>query len=245
MELISARNKYREIIALKIGAQADLRSNELSLQQLLNTSGTLVIAESNLPLVLNLPADTINVANNPQVNVDLQNIEVANARIAVEKSKGLPDLTLGYNQQLVISGFNPAGINRDYSPGTRIAGIQLGVALPIFNGANRARVKSERLSAQVAQTNYQQTQSQIRLQYEQEVQQYQKFKQAVDYYQSGGLKQADEQLRIAQVSFNLGEIGYIEYIQNMSAAVQVKLAYIEALSRLNQSAIQLQFIKGE
>ena len=104
--------------------------------------------------------------------------------------------------------------------------INHGVALPIFNGANRARVKSERLSAQVAQANYQQTQSQVRLQFEQEMQQYLKFKQSVDYYSAGGLKQADEQLRIAQVSFNLGEIGYIEYIQNMSAAVQVKLAYI-------------------
>jgi cobalt-zinc-cadmium resistance protein CzcA len=245
LELISARNKCQEIVALKIGAQADLRSNELSLRQLLNTFGQIVIAESNLPLLLTLPTDTINVANNPQVNVELQNIEVANARIAVEKSKGLPDLTLGYNQQLVISDFNPTNINRGYSPGTRIAGIQVGVALPIFNGANRARVKSERLSAQVAQTNYQQTQSQVRLQYEQEIQQYQKFKQSVDYYTTVGLKQADEQLRIAQVSFNLGEIGYIEYIQNMSAAVQVKLAYIEALSRLNQSAIQIQFIKGE
>jgi len=157
----------------------------------------------------------------------------------------LPDLTLGYNQQLVISGFNPANINRDYSPGTRIAGIQVGVALPIFNGANRARIRSERLSAQVAQTNYQQTRSQVKLQFEQEMQQYLKFRQSVDYYMAGGLKQADEQIRIAQVSFTLGEIGYIEYIQNMSAAVQVKLAYIEAVSRLNQSAIQIQFIKGE
>jgi cobalt-zinc-cadmium resistance protein CzcA len=245
LELISARNKYQEIAMLKISALADLRSNELSLRQLLNTSEPIVIAESNLPLALVLPSDSIKIANNPQANVDLQNIEVANARIAVEKSKGLPDLILGYNQQLVVSGFNPANINRAYSPGTRIAGIQLGVALPLFNGANRARVKSERLSAQIAQTNYQQTQSQIRLRYDQEIQQYQKFRQTVDYYVTNGLKQADEQLRIAQVSFNLGEIGYIEYIQNMSAAVQIKLAYVEAVSHLNQSAIQIQFIKGE
>ena len=157
----------------------------------------------------------------------------------------MPDLTIGYNQQLVISGFNPAGIDRSYSPGTRIAGIQLGVALPVFNGANRSRVKAEKLSGQIAQTNYQNTQSQVRLQYEQEMQQYQKYRQSVDYYTSGGLKQADEQLRITQVSFNLGEIGYIEYIQNISAAVQTKLAYIEAVIRLNQSAIQLQFLRGE
>jgi len=245
LEPMSARNKYQEIVALKIGTQADLRSNELVLQQLLNTFEPLSVTESKLLFLLPLPTDSIDLSSNPQVNVDLQNIEVANAGIALEKSKGLPDFTLGYNQQLVIAGFNPAGINREYSPGTRIAGIQVGVALPIFNGANRARVKSERLSAQVAQTNYQQSLSQTRLQFEQETQQYLKFKQSVDYYLAIGLKQAYEQSRIAQVSFNLGEIGYIEYIQNMSAAVQVKLGYLEALSRLNQSAIQIQYIKGE
>jgi cobalt-zinc-cadmium resistance protein CzcA len=244
LELMSARNKYQEIQALKISAQADMRSNELVLQQLLNTSEPFTVAETKLPL-LTMPNDTLDVSRNPQVNMDKQNIEVANARVAVERAKGMPDLTLGYNQQLVIAGFNPAGISRGYSPGTRIAGIQVGVALPLFNGANRARVKAEKLSGQIAQTNYQQTQSQVRLQYEQEMQQYQKFRQTVNYYTSGGLKQADEQLRIAQVSFNLGEIGYIEYIQNVSSAVQTKLSYIEAASRLNQSAIQLQYIKGE
>ena len=245
LELFSARNKYQEVWALKIGVQADLKSNELALKQLLNTNEPIMIAENQLPLPIMLPADTLNINHNTQVNAELQNIEVANARVAVEKSKGMPDLTIGYNQQLVISGFNPAGINRGYFPGTRIAGIQLGVALPIFNGANRSRVKAEKLSGQIAQTNYQNVQSQVRLQYEQEMQQYQKLRQSVDYYTSGGLKQADEQLRIAQVSFKLGEIGYIEYIQNLSAAVQIKLAYIETVSRLNQSAIQLQFLRGE
>jgi len=245
LELFSAKNKYQEVQALKTGVQADLKSNELALKQLLNTSEPITIAESQSLLLSVMPTDTINTSNNAQVNAELQNIEVANARIAVEKSKGMPDLTVGYNQQLVISGFNPAGIDRGYSPGTRIAGIQLGVALPIFNGANRSRVKAEKLSGQIAQTNYQNTQSQVRLQHEQEMQQYQKYRQAVDYYTSGGLKQTDEQLRIAQVSYNLGEIGYVEYIQNVSAAVQFKLAYIEAVSRLNQSAIQLQFLRGE
>jgi cobalt-zinc-cadmium resistance protein CzcA len=245
LELISARNKYQEVQALKISTQADLTSNELALKQLLNIGEPIIIAEQKLPLALSIATDSIITGNNPQVKAERQNIEVANARIAVEKSKGMPDLTLGYNQQLVISGFNPAGIDRGYSPGTRIAGIQVGVALPVFNNANRARVKAEKLSSRIAQTNYLHTQSQVRLQYEQELQQYQKFKQSVQYYTAGGLKQADEQLRIAQVSFNLGEIGYIEYIQNVSAAVQTKLTYVETVSRLNQSAIQLQFLRGE
>lgn len=190
--------------------------------------------------------DTIAVAANPQVNYDHQQIAVADARIKVEKSKNLPDFRVGYNQQLLIGAFNPAGIDRSYFPGTRIGGIQFGVGIPLFSGtANRARVKSEQIESQIAQTNYQNTQTVVRVQYEQELAQYRKYKQVVNYYLGEGLKLADEQLRIAQVSFNLGEIGYIEYVTNISAAVQSKLNYLEVLSRLNQSAIQLQYLKGE
>ena len=196
-------------------------------------------------LLLNEASDTLNTSHNAQVNVEQQNIEVANARATVERSKAMPGLTVGYNQQLVISGFNPAGIERGYSPGTRIAGFQFGVSLPVFYGAYRSRIKAEQLSGKIAQINYQNAQSQIRLQYKQETQQYQKYRQSVDYYTSVGLKQADEQLRITQVSFNLGEIGYVEYIQNVSAAVQTKLSYIDAVTRLNQAVIQLQFLRGE
>ncbi|MNL62940.1 hypothetical protein D3C87_1870160 [compost metagenome] len=66
-----------------------------------------------------------------------------------------------------------------------------------------------------------------------------------DYFTSAGLKQADEQLRIAQVSYDLGEIGYIEFIQNMALAVQSKLDYLQNVNQLNQSVIQLQFLKGK
>jgi len=245
LELINARNQFQQVQVLKLDALSDLASNESVIKQLLNTNAPLVIPRNRQSLAIPLSADSLEVDRNAQVITDLQNVAVAKARIQVEKSKSMPDLTLGYSQQLVVSGFNPANINRDYASGTRIAGIQVGLALPIFNKANRARVKSEQLSVLVAQSDFLDNQSRIRLEYSQQAQQYQKYKQAVDYFQSIGLKQADEQLRIAQISFALGEIGYLEYIQNTSAAVQTRLAYIDVLSHLNQSAIQIQFIKGE
>jgi cobalt-zinc-cadmium resistance protein CzcA len=246
LELINARNKFQEVQALKIAAEADLQTAGLSLQQLLNTREPIWLAESKLTAIPISASDTIAVAANPQVNYDRQQIAVADARIKVEKSKNLPDFRVGYNEQLLIGAFNPAGIDRSYFPGTRIGGIQFGVGIPLFSGsANRARVKSEQIESQIAQTNYQNTQSVIRVQYEQELAQYRKYKQVVNYYLGEGLKQADEQLRIVQVSFNLGEIGYMEYVTNISAAVQSKLNYLEMVSRLNQSAIQLQYLKGE
>ncbi|UKT65987.1 CusA/CzcA family heavy metal efflux RND transporter [Pedobacter mucosus] len=244
LELISARNQFQQVQALKLGVLASLANNESVLKQLLNTPATFVPIQDK-PLVFPISLDSLSFSKNAQISVGQQSAEVANARIAVEKSKGMPDFSLGYSQQLLISGFNPANISRNYFPGTRIAGIQVGVALPIFNRANRARVKSEQLSSEIAKTDLLNTKSRLMMEYSQEVQHYQQYLQAVNYYQNQGLKQADEQLRIAQVSFDLGEVGYIEYIQNVSSAVQTRLSYIEALSQLNQSAIQIQFIKGE
>ncbi|MFA6275637.1 MAG: CusA/CzcA family heavy metal efflux RND transporter [Pedobacter sp.] len=243
LELISATTKFQEVQALKTNAEAELKNSESTLKQLLNIDGALQVAEENL--IATLPVMTmIDPSANLQTRIEMQNIEVANSRLAVERSKSLPELTVGYSQQLVISGFNPANISRTYSPGTRIAGIQLGVSVPIFNGANRSRINAEKIGVEIAKSNLENTQSQIILAYKQELEHYNTFKKLVDYYKSSGLKLADEQSRIAQVSFNLGEIGYIEYIQHISGAVQTKLAYIEALSQLNQSAIQLQYLKG-
>jgi cobalt-zinc-cadmium resistance protein CzcA len=244
LELISARNQFQQIQTLKLGVMTGLANNESILKQLLNTSAPLVVVHDK-PLVFPVSLDSLTLSKNPQVSSGLQSAEVARARIAVEQAKGMPDFILGYSQQLLISAFNPANISRNYFPGTRIAGIQLGVALPVFNRANRARVKAEQLSSEIAKTDLLNTKSRLMLEYTQEVQHYQQYLQAVNYYLSQGLKQAAEQLRIAQVSFDLGEIGYIEYIQNITSAVQSRLSYIEALSQLNQSAIQIQYIKGE
>lgn len=244
LELISATTKFQEVQALKASADAELRNSEAMLKQLLNIAEPLKIVENSLVMELGSDIENIDLSSNAQGLVELQNIEVANARLAVEKSKSLPDFSLGYSQQLLVSGFNPANISRTYSPGTRMAGFQFGISVPIFNNAGRSRVRAEKIAIEAAKSNYENLKSQVILAYEQELQHYLTFKKLVDNYMNTGIKLADEQSRIAQVSFNLGEIGYMEYIQHISGSVQTKLAYMEALSQLNQSAIQLKYLKG-
>lgn len=245
LELITARNKYQEVQALKKAMETELSVQQLNLQQLLNIKTNLNPAEKSLP-VLALTENGINATeSNPLIEVYQQQVALAKSKIDLERSRAMPDLTLGYAQQFVIKSFDPANIGRTYTPGTRIAGIQLGIAVPIFNGAGRARVNNEKIATQIAETDYQRIQNQLNIQYQQELQNYAQHKSMADYFTSGGLKQADEQLRIAQVSYDLGEIGYIEFIQNMALAVQSKLNYLQTINELNQSVIQLQFLKGK
>jgi heavy metal efflux system protein len=56
------------------------------------------------------------------------------------------------------------------------------------------------------------------------------------------LKQADEIIRISQVSYGLGEIGYVEYIQNLTQAFTTKLSYLDALNLYNQAIIELNYV---
>lgn len=244
LELITARNKYQEVQALKKAVETNLASQQLNLQQLLNLKSAVVPVEKKLPVLPLNDGSEAAAGSNPLTAVYEQQIEVAKARIDLERSRAMPDLTLGYAQQFVIRSFDPANIGRTYTPGTRIAGIQLGIAVPLFNGAGRARVNNEKIAAQIAETDYERTKNQLAMQYQQELQNYAQHKAMVDYFISGGLKQAEEQIRIAQVSYDLGEIGYIEFIQNMSLAVQSKLNYLQTVNLLNQAVIQLHFLKG-
>jgi len=242
LELITARNKYQEVQTMKRAAGADLKMQQLTLRQLLNVTDEVIPQEQTLPVLDLRDPDT--TAGNSLTGMYRQQMELAKAKVGLERAKSMPEFTIGYAQQLVIRSFDPANLNRNYTPGTRIAGVQFGVGIPLFNAAGRARVNSEKIAVQIAETDYLRIKNQQHIKYQQEMQHYMKYKEMADYYISGGSKQADEQMRIAQVSYDLGEIGYIEFIQNMALAVQSKLSYLQAVQQLNESVIQLQFLKG-
>lgn len=243
LELITAKNKYQEVQALKQAASAELAIEQLNLQQLLNVNTVVTPAEKTLPALV-YANDSTTGTNHPLLGYYQQQVAIAKAKVDLERAKAMPELTLGYAHQFVIKSFDPANLNRGYTPGTRIAGLQVGVAIPLFNGAGRARINSEKIATQIAETDYLGMERKLSIQYQQELKNYNRNRNLVGYFTSGGLTQADEQLRIAQVSYDLGEIGYMEFIQNMALAIQSKLNYLQTVKQLNQSVIQLQFLKG-
>ena len=227
-------------------AQAELNIYELSLQQLINTEGTITIAEDSLhPIPFLAAADTAATGQHPLLDYYDQSIRLAGSKVKLERARMLPEITLGYNHQLIIGGFNPANIERKYFPGTRIAGFQVGLGLPLFMGSYKAKVNAEKIGVAVAQSRLDATRQQLDIQWRQQYREYLKYRQSVDYYLSSGLRLADEQIRVAQFAFSKGEIGYVEFIQNLSLAIQTKLNYLTALNQQNNVVIKLQYLQGD
>ncbi len=245
LEKLAAQGKYQELQLSKKEAEADINIQQYRLRQLLNSRTPVSIAADTLqPIRLPQVFDT-SFNRNPTVQYYNQSRNVSAARIRVERSRRLPELTLGYNHQMVVKNFNPAKVNRDYFDGTRIAGLQLGVSVPLFAGSYNSRIRAEKVSQSIAESKLAETQRNLQSEWDQGYQNYLKFKQSLEYYQTSGLYLANEQIRVAQFAFSKGEIGYVEFIQNISAATDSKLNYLSTVYSLNDAIIGLQYLQGE
>lgn len=71
-------------------------------------------------------------------------------------------------------------------------------------------------------------------------------KKVLDYYTytAQGNGQGERMSRLSQMSYENGEIGYVEYIQNQQTALDVQLRYADAINDYNQAIIMLNYIKG-
>lgn len=246
LERLTAQNQSFEVRLQKKEALADLRVYETLIRQQTNITGAITIDTTDKTFY---PTEYISfdtaTNQNPLLAYHQQNINVATTRVDLEKTRRLPEFSIGYNHQLVVPGFDPAKINRGYFPGTRIAGVELGMSLPLFTKPYKARVEAERLNVAIAQQDLNKAQWQLTSEYQSTFQQYLKHKERVDYYQTDGIKLANEQIRIARFAFSKGEISYVEMIQNLTQAMQIKLQYLQALQQLNEAVINLKYLKGQ
>ncbi len=233
LEMLAAKNKYNEVQLQKKQVEADLKIHQQELQKLLNTQQTISIAENKLQKqTLSVSADTAAIKQNPLLAYYNQKITLASSQLSLEKNKFLPDFSIGYfNQSL---------------DGTKgFQGVQFGIGIPLFFWGQQGRVQSAKIETQIAQSDYENYQNNLKALFNQQFQEYQKFSDLVNYYESEGLKEADEILKVSNLAYSKGEIGYVEYIQNLTQAINIKAQYFQSLNDLNQTVININYLTGK
>ncbi|MBS1528290.1 MAG: CusA/CzcA family heavy metal efflux RND transporter, partial [Bacteroidetes bacterium] len=211
---------------------------QLQFQLLLNS--THVFSTKGAPFKLNFAAavDTQLLKEHPALKLLAQQQQIADAAIRLEKSKLLPDLSIGYNNSSI------RGIGADnklYNGSNRFNSVQLGVGIPIFAGAQKARINSARINKQVAANSYAMEVQNITSAYLAADLQYRKFLQTVAYFESTPLKNAELIARTANQQIAAGNINYLEWAQLINQATSINNDYLEALRNLNEAAIQLNY----
>ena len=233
LEKLSAQSKFQEIQIYKKQAEADIKIYQQELQKLLNVQDEIFIAENKLQKQsISVNTDTSAIKQSPLLAYYNQKISLTSSQLSLEKNKFLPDFSVGYFNQSIdnIKGFQ---------------GIQFGIGIPIFFLGQQGRVQAAKIQTQIAQSDYENEQNNLKTLFNQQLQGFQKFQDLLNYYESTGLKQSDEMLKISQIAYTKGEIGYVEYIQSITQAVSIKSEYLNSLNQYNQTIININYLIGK
>jgi len=239
LEKTTAETQRGGIALQLLQLQADSLTWQTRLKYLLQTSTDVVPQASNVKLEFIPPADTNNLTQTPHVRYLAQQRMVAAAQTNAEKAKLSPDISLTYYNQSFKGYQKIDGIERYFDGSNRFSSGQAGVSIPLFNSAQKARIRAAKISEQITEHNYQAGLATISNQYREAFEAYEKYFQAVAYYEKTALPNADTITKTANNQFLGGDINYLEWVLLTNQAITIRSEYIDALRNLNRAIIQL------
>jgi heavy metal efflux system protein len=242
LEKASAETQLGQITMQLIQLQQDMEILQLQFQLLLNTTNVFVPENKMYKNELTAIGDTASLKNHAALQLIQQQQNIATATIQMEKSKLLPDWTLGYNNTSIKG---TGADNKTYGAGQRFSSIQVGVGIPIFAKAQKAKVNSAKFFQQLAESNYSVGLQSLKTEYEVAIAQYRKHLATVQYFETSALKNAELITTTANQQLATGNINYLEWVQVINQATTVKNDYVEAVKNLNQSIIELNYFTNQ
>ncbi len=230
LEQVSAEARLREVRNRALGLRADAASQVQTLQVLLDTRDSVQL-DAQTPLKRPLPPDSVVLENNPLLAVLGQQTAVSAQQTAVERQRLKPDLRVGILNQSIENRHNQNVV-------------QAGVGLPLFAGAQKARIQAAALGEQVVQSQLAYATRRLSGQLAALRQQIGKFQRSLDYYESSALPQADLILETALKSYRAGDIDYVEFFAATQQAWALREAYLTEIEQYNQVVIDLETLLG-
>jgi cobalt-zinc-cadmium resistance protein CzcA len=226
-------------------AQTDKQIAERRLRQLLQAQEPLTFADEVLAKrTQTLLIDSATVAANPYAAFLQSELQIAQRQKKLEQSRMLPDFTIGYFNQ-TFKGEAPAeNPGRVYTSGDRFTGFEAGIAIPLWFGAQKSRIQAAKLNEEAVKSQVAYQEQLLLTELQNLAQELQKHATTLSYFEQGALGQANQLSKAAELSFRTGDIDYVEYVQALDQAYQLKNSYLNALRDYNQTIISLEFTAG-
>lgn len=223
-------------------ANAEYRSQLNRIKRLMNTETEFVPADRQLVPIKCEKAADFDYSRSAEGMLGANTVERAERAVKEAKSAYLPNFSVGLSTQMVIKSWNPYGVDRSRFSKGNFMGFEVGVGLPLFFGSTRAKVKAANLQRETAELYKREEMQRRQSEYDTQRNKLDAARRQMDYYFADGLNEAAETERIAQVSYENGDIGYIEYIQGLLEAMNTRLKYIGAVKEYNIALINLRAI---
>ena len=190
-------------------------------------------------------ADAFDFASTPRGKAADSEVKVSEKELTVTRHEFLPGITVGATAQALIKGFNPYNVDRSRFEQGNFMGFEVGITVPLFFGAQRSRAKAAKKDVEIARMQRESAEKESKNEYNAALDRLKAASANLAYYTVDGSAQAAEIARIADVSYRLGEIDYVEYISNLETAYEMQSGYADAINEYNQTVILLNYLTGK
>ncbi len=243
-ELLNAERLQRESQLDLIQAESEVEAARLQLMQTLGTDEPVAPADETLTAV-SYALPTYNYPQSAEGRLTSDRLEAAERQVSVEKGGYAPTLSLSLRNQMVISAWNPYHQDRSRFDGGNFMGFEVGVGIPLFYGATKARVKAAKAEREQLQLQAGAEARRRETEYRTLLNQCEAARQRMAFYTKDGRLWNDELVRLATAEYEQGEMGYVEYVGILRDEIAVHQKCAAAINDYNQAVIRLQRLCGK
>ncbi|HYM95380.1 MAG TPA: TolC family protein, partial [Chitinophagaceae bacterium] len=129
--------------------------------------------------------------------------------------------------------------NKTYNSVPQFQSVQVGLGIPIFTGGQKAKINAAKANEAIVANEYEVNVKNFETAYKTALFQYQKYSEAVQYFETTALKNADLITNTANKQFLGGDINYLEWVLLINQAVSIQSEYIEAVKNRNTTIIEI------
>jgi cobalt-zinc-cadmium resistance protein CzcA len=245
LETYNANTRLQEANAQLQQTNEYIRTHIQQLRLFTNNNSIENITDTALKeRTVTLQLDSSILSNNPQMQSLRSQLEVAAKEIRVEKSKLLPDFSIGYFNQSLVGTHEKDGVSKYYGVGNRFQGIEAGISIPLFSKPQKARIRAAEINQQIQQAQVDAFYFSLFQRGTALLSDLKRLQIQIDFYRNTAIPQANLLITTSQRAFEAGEMDYYQLSQSINNGVDVRKQYIELLNQYNQTAIELELITG-
>ncbi|HUH27909.1 TolC family protein, partial [Gelidibacter sp.] len=228
LEKLTAETKQKEISISLAQTKEDVAKAFTMLHQWMQTDSLVTIEENRLP---RLELQPPNFSDHPGILYYGSAQELSKVSLSLERQRLLPELHIS-----VFQGTNNGLDAKRYN------GFQAGVSIPLWFGANKAKINAAKTETMIMADESENYKMQLESRYQGLLSDLNKFQEGVDYYETTGGKLAKELTTSASKSFQNGEIDFLQYVQLLESAKNIQITYLQNLNAYNATVLELNYL---
>lgn len=136
--------------------KSEAENQQMILMNLLNSDQPILPSESHLIILDSSISSSFNYQQTADAQYQQDRLKALDQEIKSAKTGYAPSLSLSLRSQLLISSWDPYHIDRQRFTEGNFFGFEIGVGVPLFYGATKAKVKAARKDRELAELNMQQ-----------------------------------------------------------------------------------------